>query len=137
MTQFKIVTADHDESDALEIVASLVLGENIERLLLDATSPISHLLMQARIEFLRSTVSLIDPAITDLSNEEGIKQARSLQATVQRYLELCRWIGKAKKRGEEAYHQARAGNLIDEGEEAVAELMDQIHGKRATPAPDA
>ena len=136
MFKYKIAIPDDDEDEVLDLLSSVVLGENIDRALLDSASPFSMLLDKAREEFLVATQSLIDPKKVDLFSPEGIKQARSLQAEAARYIDLCRWVMKTIAEGEEATEQSKSSGLLGEGEDAIDQLMDELNG-RATPAPDA
>lgn len=121
----------HLESDLLPLIAAVELGDAIERHLIDANSPLSAMLDRARDEFMAATHDLID---ADLITPEGIAKARILQATVQRYRDMCRWITDAL----EARNTA-ADQLDDEEEDvAVEELKDMLYGNaRAKPAHDA
>lgn len=129
----KIYIADeaaHTESDLGPLIAAAELGDNIERALTDANSPFSMMLDRARDEFLAATHALLD---ADLHTSSGLEQARSLQATAQRYRDMCIWITQAL--------EARADAVDDlNGEEedaAVEELKDILDASRAKPAPDA
>lgn len=123
------------EEDLPDLIAEIVLGENIERMLTDPTSPVAHMLERARGEFLEATISLLDADAVDMSTAEGLKTARSLQAKAHRYLTMCRWISEANMRANEAEEQL---DITSEEESAAIEhLKEQMNGTRAKPAHDA
>lgn len=121
----------HIEGDMAPLYAAAALGNAIERHLTDIASPFSYMLERARDEFMAAASDLVD---ADLITPEGIARARILQATVQRYRDLCRWITDALEARDNAVE------LIDDAEEdpAVEKLKEMLYGKpRAKPAPDA
>lgn len=129
----------HDDlpfDDELEdLVANIALGENIEALLSDVTSPLSMMVAAAREEFVTSTLSLLDADQVDLSTPEGVKQARSLQSKAHRYLMMCRWMTEAHMAAGDAEDIIKIAT-VEEGE-AIEQLKEQTYGKRAKPAHDA
>lgn len=135
MKIYQIVQADHVESDVGDIAAAIVLGDNIERALLDRGSPFSMMMEKAREEFIAAILSLADPNQCDLNTEAGIRLARSQQANAQRYRDMCRFIAEALSDAGEADETAERAE--EEGDDAVQQLKEQMNGKRAQPAPDA
>jgi len=114
-------------------VARVVLGENIERGLRDPTSPLSMMLERARGEFMQAARAFIE---SDLSNPDGIKQARSLQAQVQRYADLCTWLTQGQQDAADA--ELMLSDVDSAETETISEeLKDQIYGNRDKPVPDA
>ena len=130
MKIFKQVPATHDQGDMPEILAAAELGMRIEKHLLDPRDPFTMFLDRARDEFLTAVHQLL---AADLVTPSGIEQARCLQATAQRYRDMCSWITDALEEREQAI-EAIDG---EEEEAAVEELKDMINGKRSKPASDA
>lgn len=123
--------AEDDE----KLLNAIVLGETIEAAIADRHSPFSLMLRNARTEMIEALTSLIDPEITDLFSDEGIKKARKLQATVDRYRAMCAWISVAMHDAEEA--ETQHFDADEEGEPAIEQLKEMTYGQRAKPAHDA
>jgi hypothetical protein len=130
MKIYKQVPATHDQGDMPEILAAAELGMRIEKHLLDSKDPFTMFLDRARDQFISAATGLLD---ADLVTNEGIEQARRLQADAKRYSDMCAWISDALEEREAAI-EAIDG---EEEEAAVEELKDMINGTRSKPAPDA
>jgi hypothetical protein len=130
MKIYKQVPATHDQGDMPEILAAAELGMRIEKHLLDSKDPFTMFLDRARDQFISAATGLLD---ADLVTNEGIEQARRLQADAIRYRDMCSWITDALEEREAAI-EAIDG---EEEEAAVEELKDMINGNRSKPAPDA
>lgn len=128
MKKYVMTAAAHVEGDTESLIAMAVLGDNIERALLDRTNPFCMLLDQARDAFLANTILFLD---ADLHTTAGIELARSQQAEARRYRDMCRWIDDALQKRAEAHMTAE-----DEMEDFVTDdLKEQLYGSRAKPAP--
>ncbi len=129
MTKYRIVEAVHVEDDLQALATAVVLGDNIERALLDRHSPFAMMMDRARDEFAAAIALLID---ADLNTPDGVSLARSQQADVRRYRDMCRWIDDALSDRTEA---ETAGIAADD-DEAVPDNVRELHyGERAKPAP--
>lgn len=130
MQIFKKVEAIPHEDDISDLIATVALGDAMERAVQEPTSPFGAMIIKARESFVDAQKALLE---TDLNTTAGIEQARSLQAEARRYMDLCRWITDAWD------DRDQASEALDSGEEeaAVLELMEAQNGQRAKPAPDA
>lgn len=134
MKRYIVQEAAHLADDIAPLVAQIAMGDEVMRALMDSRNPFSMMLEKACVQFQSAALSLLDPAVTDLTTPQGIEQARSLQATARRYIEMCEWISESMSDA----HAAETTLSDDEEEEdAVAQLMEQQNGHRAQPAPDA
>lgn len=120
----------HVDPEELELIAASTLGDNIERLISDRTSPLSMLMARSVKEFSDAILALIE---VPLQTAEGLEQAIHLQANARRYRDMCQWLRDGLSDAEAADTEL-AGEVEDE---AVETLKDQLHGKRDKPAPDA
>ncbi len=130
MKIFKEVDVDHRDDEEAGLIAAAVLGDKIERAILNPTNPFGAMMIRARDEFIAAQQALL---LADLHTTDGMEQARSLQAQARRYHDMCRWITDAWDDRDEAEE------LIEGAQEepAVEELKDIQNGNRAKPAPDA
>lgn len=129
MTKYRIVEAVHVEEDMTALAARVALGTDIERVLLDHRSPFAMMMERARNAFIDNITLLID---ADLTTTEGVALARSQQAEVLRYRDLCRWIDDSLEQRAEA-HEAISD--ADDEEAMPDELKELYYGERAKPAP--
>lgn len=131
--QFKryvLVEHQHDPEHLGELVSRIALADNIEQHLAHAETPFAGMMARAREDFIVATLSLLD---VELLSADGIEKARILQATANRYRDLCQWIALALDDGKVAAHE-----LDDEEEEPAVEILkDMQYGYRGKPAPDA
>lgn len=113
----------HIDTEELEMIAASTLGDNIERLISDRTSPLSMLLARAATQYSSALLAFLD---VPLQTAEGLEQAIHLQAEARRYRDMCQWLKDGLTDAEYA-DDAMAGEVEDE---AVEELKDQLNGKR-------
>lgn len=129
MTRYRIVEPVHVEEDAIALASSVALGTDIERVLLDHRSPFAMMMERAREAFISSFLQLID---ADLTTPEGVSLARSQQADVQRYRDMCRWIDESLNDRAEASETIAGADDEDAMPDDIKELY---YGERAKPAP--
>lgn len=122
----------HIDPEELELLAVSTLGDNIGRLLSTRTSPLSMLLARSATEYANALKALVD---VPLQTAEGLAQATLLQAQALRYRDMCEWLRNALEDAEDADSRMEAEG--DGSDEAVAELKEQLNGKRDKHAPDA
>ncbi|MFT3987187.1 hypothetical protein [Aestuariivirga sp.] len=129
----KIVTeATHLPEDYDPLIGMVVLGDNIERALMDETSPLAALLSHAREQMIAAIHGLLS---ADFSSQNGISDARRWQADALRYRDTCNWLGQALDNRDRAEETAADDEL--DGESSVQELREQMNGTQRQQYPDA
>ena len=127
----EIRTLAHSQSNLGDLVTAAVLGDNIEAMLEDRTSPLTMLLEKARDDFLAAHTTLLE---ADLNTRDGLEQAKRLQRDALYYSTLCRYLAESMEERDRAIEAAASQDLEEPGAEL---LKDQIYGsRRAKPAFD-
>jgi len=105
--------ADFTKEALQEAEQDFALGINLQDALAHHGTPIRIILSQAAKEACEATRALID---ADLYSDEGIAQARVLQAQALRYRELIEWVD------EKLAEAGDAAELLHDYQEAAGEL---------------